>query len=119
MTTANKSCEACQGTGYIANATCELCGGVGAVLDKSSPEALTAERKNQHGEWFRQAEIANRLKEQLRNSPNWDGMVPMQKEALDMIATKMSRIVSGDPMHEDHWDDIAGYAFLGKGGHKL
>jgi hypothetical protein len=82
-----------------------------------SPEALTTERKNQHGDWTTQAEMANRLKEQLRRSPNWGGMVPMQKEALDMIATKMSRIVAGDPMHDDHWDDISGYAFLGKGGH--
>ena len=78
---------------------------------------LTDARKGQHGNWFVQAEMANRLKEQLRTSSKWEGMVPMQKEALDMIATKMSRIVCGDPSHVDHWDDIGGYAYLGKGGH--
>lgn len=83
----------------------------------TDPKTLTSERKNQHGDWLQQAEMANRLKEQLRRSPKWEGMVPMQKEALDMIATKMSRVVCGDPSHADHWDDIAGYAFLGKGGH--
>lgn len=83
----------------------------------TTPQELTNERKDQHGDWLIQAETANRLKEQLRRSPKWSGMVPMQREALDMIATKMSRIVCGDPQHEDHWDDIAGYAFLGKGGH--
>lgn len=33
-------------------------------------------------------------------------------EALDMIATKMSRIMAGDPTYRDNWDDIAGYARL-------
>ena len=39
---------------------------------------------------------------------------PAQRTAVDMIAMKMARIVCGDPGHADHWDDIAGYAFLAK-----
>jgi len=35
--------------------------------------------------------------------------------ALKMIALKMARIMRGDPNFADHWDDIAGYAMLGKG----
>lgn len=35
-----------------------------------------------------------------------------QWEALEMIATKISRIVNGDPDSVDQWDDIAGYATL-------
>lgn len=35
-----------------------------------------------------------------------------QWEALEMIATKVSRIVTGDPNSIDQWDDIAGYATL-------
>jgi len=35
-----------------------------------------------------------------------------QWEALEMIATKISRIINGDPEKEDSWDDIAGYATL-------
>lgn len=35
-----------------------------------------------------------------------------QWEALEMIATKVSRIVTGDPESVDQWDDIAGYATL-------
>jgi hypothetical protein len=38
--------------------------------------------------------------------------VPIQVEALEMIAHKIGRILSGDPNHQDHWDDIAGYAKL-------
>lgn len=83
-----------------------------------SPEALTNERKNHHGDWFKQSECANELKDRMRGQRNWHALKPYQAEALDMIATKISRILEGDPNHEDHWDDIAGYAFLGKGGHK-
>ena len=34
------------------------------------------------------------------------------KESLDMIATKIGRIVSGNWREIDHWRDIAGYAEL-------
>jgi hypothetical protein len=35
-----------------------------------------------------------------------------QIEALDMIASKIARIVNGNPDHVDSWVDIAGYAQL-------
>jgi hypothetical protein len=35
-----------------------------------------------------------------------------QIESLDMIASKIARIVNGDPNYIDNWDDIAGYAKL-------
>jgi len=35
--------------------------------------------------------------------------------ALEMISLKLARIICGDPNFADHWDDIAGYAELGKG----
>ena len=35
-----------------------------------------------------------------------------QVEALDMIATKIARILNGNPDHVDSWIDIAGYATL-------
>ena len=33
-------------------------------------------------------------------------------EALDLIATKLARIITGDPDYSDNWHDIAGYATL-------
>jgi hypothetical protein len=39
-------------------------------------------------------------------------MAPDQWEALDMICSKISRIVNGDPDYDDSWVDIAGYAQL-------
>jgi Domain of unknown function (DUF6378) len=35
-----------------------------------------------------------------------------QSEALDMIMTKIARVINGDADHVDTWNDIAGYAKL-------
>ena len=40
------------------------------------------------------------------------GLPPYHSMALVMIATKLSRILTGGPDFRDHWDDIAGYAKL-------
>lgn len=79
--------------------------------------ALTRERKNTHGDWKTQALCANELKKTARCGPSWENMASWQQEAIDMILTKVSRICCGDPNEPDHYDDIAGYAHLGKGGH--
>ena len=88
-------------------------------------ESLTNERKNQHGDWAHQSEVAQKLKSVVKEAAFVQEVTKegrhlntMQREALEMICTKISRICCGDPNHKDHWDDIAGYAFLGKGGHK-
>jgi Domain of unknown function (DUF6378) len=41
-----------------------------------------------------------------------DGMSSVQKEATDLICTKLARIAHGDPNHRDSWLDIEGYAHL-------
>lgn len=40
------------------------------------------------------------------------GLTPDQREALEMIAHKIGRILNGDPDYADSWRDIAGYAQL-------
>lgn len=35
-------------------------------------------------------------------------------EALEMICTKIARILAGNARESDHWSDIAGYAELGR-----
>lgn len=86
----------------------------------NSPEALTAVRKSTHGDWTEQSFLFDNLMFQLTSSPNWlsGRLNHMQRSSLTNIAQKMSRICTGDPNVEDHWDDIQGYAYLGKGGHK-
>jgi hypothetical protein len=123
-------CSNCSGAGFLSNkyavgglSACTICNGNGYVkveeraMPANSPEALTNERKNQHGDWRKQAMCAGRLKQVAEDSTNYPMLAHYQREALDMILTKVSRILEGDPAHADHWDDIAGYAFLGRGGH--
>lgn len=84
--------------------------------ESPSPAELIKERKHVHGDWLRQSRLAFDLKMRI-GAEITGNMKPHQQEALDMILVKVSRICIGDPSHADHWDDIAGYALLGKQGH--
>ena len=68
------------------------------------------EREKTHGDFAKVARAATDLKHSFRRSPG--RMTDIQREALDLIATKLARIVCGDPNVRDHWEDIAGYANL-------
>ena len=70
------------------------------------------EREKTHGDYYRTAGIAQGLKDVMRRSQNWDEIDDTEREALEMIATKIGRILSGYPHEIDHWRDIAGYAAL-------
>lgn len=83
-----------------------------------SAEEITAERRKTHGSWIEQANVASTIKRDLRAATGWHGLPPWRQEALDMIAVKLSRVVVGNADEPDHWDDIGGYAHLGKAGHK-
>ena len=76
-------------------------------------QELINERESSHGDYGSQSQITQTFKTVIRSSSL--GLSYAQQEALEMIAMKMARIMSGDPSHKDHWDDIAGYAMLGKG----
>ena len=70
------------------------------------------DRNGVHGLWSANAEVSERIKKALRGGTYWETMLPSQREALDLIAVKMSRIVTGNPNYSDHWHDIQGYARL-------
>jgi hypothetical protein len=72
---------------------------------------LLAERGKTHGEWEIQAYNANAIKAALHLHVHHEFPPPIS-EALDHIAIKLSRIISGNPMEPDHWRDIQGYARL-------
>ena len=57
-------------------------------------------------------QISQDLKKVIRESPNYSTMPAPLQESLDMIANKISRILNGDPLYEDSWRDISGYATL-------
>ena len=75
-------------------------------------ETITAERGEQYGDFTTQGEIAQELKEYMRKRPGWAYLQPHQRESLDMIQHKISRILNGDPNVVDSWADIAGYAHI-------
>lgn len=70
------------------------------------------QRHKTYGEYTTQARIAQQLKEVMYDTPNWHMLAYAQRESLDMIAAKISRILNGDPDHIDSWHDIGGYARL-------
>lgn len=75
-------------------------------------EQLLAERGARYGDFTIHAEITWRIKGAMRDSNTFQKLQPFQKEALDMIAHKIGRILNGDPNYYDNWADIAGYAKL-------
>jgi hypothetical protein len=75
-------------------------------------EETLNERNKTHGDYIEQAETAQYLKLIMRSSPNWYCMTSPMRESMELIATKISRILHGDPYHLDSWHDIAGYAEL-------
>lgn len=75
-------------------------------------EKILKEREKVHGEFWKTAEIAQELKGSIAQHTD-KPLDPVHTEALDMIASKIARILSGDANHVDHWIDIAGYAQLG------
>jgi hypothetical protein len=80
----------------------------------SDIQYILEERERTHGDFRVQARIARNLKEIVVYSPNAIYLSHIQREAIDMILHKVSRILCGHFDHEDHWDDISGYAQLGK-----
>jgi hypothetical protein len=77
-----------------------------------STTALLSERQTTHGDFSDNARHGQFLRAYFRSSPNWDRMDAVHRESLDMIAGKLSRILSGQATHADHFRDIAGYATL-------
>lgn len=77
---------------------------------------VLVEREKPHGAFSETSALSQQLKQVIHGSKAYmHGRVSLQhKEALEMIAVKMARILNGDPYEPDHWLDIAGYANLGK-----
>ncbi len=77
---------------------------------------LLQKREKTHGSFAENARISQELKDifdrELDTSANYNDYGDVQCEVLDMIALKLSRILSGKANRKEHWEDIAGYAQL-------
>jgi hypothetical protein len=68
-------------------------------------------RDEQHGGMEAVGSLSQSLKIPIHHGTNWYLLTPGEQEALDMIAHKIARILSGsDPHDPEHWEDVAGYA---------
>lgn len=79
------------------------------MVDKYENKTLN-EREFTHGDFNLTAQYAQGFKEIIKERGG--SLTELQKEALDMISSKMARILCGNPNEPDHWKDIAGYATL-------
>lgn len=83
------------------------------MLDKylSVQETLN-ERASRYGDIETLMTLSQDIQQAMRGSKNWWELMPAQREALQMIASKIARILNGDPNYKDNWHDIQGYARL-------
>jgi hypothetical protein len=73
----------------------------------------TLDQRGQYYGKFRDvAELSQSIKDLYYTGNSYGKMDSDQREALDMIANKLARLLNGDPYHSDSWHDIAGYAEL-------
>ena len=71
---------------------------------------------NERGERYRRfpdnARTAQAIKDEFRETKGWHELDDYMAEALDVIASKIARILNGDPAYKDNWVDIMGYCQL-------
>lgn len=70
------------------------------------------ERGKRYGVFSSHANISQEIKDVMRRQPKWNKLADDQKEALEMTAHKIGRILNGDPDYADSWIDISGYTKL-------
>jgi hypothetical protein len=75
-------------------------------------DALLDERSQTHGRFRDFSRTTQEIKAALRGGANWRNLNPVQRQALEALADKASRIVNGDAYFFDHWADLAGYVQL-------
>jgi ribosomal protein S10 len=82
------------------------------VPARNESEHLIATREVTHGSFKENARISQSLKLILRSSHGWQSLTDVEREAMDMISVKFSRISSGRSLEKQHWEDVVGYGSL-------
>ena len=73
---------------------------------------ILKERGNRYGRFSGTAKIVQSIKTAMQEGRNWQRLSDDKKEALEMVAHKIARILNGDQEYLDSWTDIVGYAQL-------
>ena len=82
------------------------------MTDANKLAQTLAERGSRYGDFSDHARICQAIKYAMYTEDGWSRLTAVQKQALEVIADKMGRILSGDPDYADNWHDIQGYAKL-------
>lgn len=84
-----------------------------AEMTGGDPLAATlAERGTRYGDFSDHAAISQDLQNVMAATPGWQKLDAVKRQALQVIADKIARILNGDPEYRDNWHDIQGYAKL-------
>ena len=75
---------------------------------------LLKDRGSRYGDFGVQAQTARAIKGTFESASNWSYLPPYMQEGLDLVATKLSRMLCGDYMYLDNVVDIIGYMTLVK-----
>ena len=77
-------------------------------------DKLLEDRGSRYGDFGVQAQTARAIKDTFESASNWSDLPPYMQEGLDLVATKLSRMLCGDYMYLDNVVDIIGYMTLVK-----
>lgn len=80
----------------------------------SDVDSTLAQRGTRYGKFSDNSMVYMRVMQIVHASPAFQEgrLSPAAYHALGNIATKLSRLLTGDPNYDDNWRDIAGYATL-------
>ena len=113
------SCPHCDATLAEKYSVCPYCAKVTNFTDTNdagetlqSTKATLVERGKRYGPFTEHAKIAQGFKTIMYSTMSWNDCSADKKQALEMFADKIARILNGDPTYDDSWRDIAGYAQL-------
>ena len=70
---------------------------------------LLEDRGQDYGDYGVMCAVIQRIKIAMQSSPNWKDLADTQREALELSATKIGRILSGNRNKVDSWQDVIGY----------
>lgn len=81
-------------------------------MDLTDIKETLEERGKNYGEFKDHASVSQRIKKAMKHSNNWEKLDDDQKEALEMVAHKVARILNGKKDLLDSWHDCIGYLKL-------
>ena len=75
-------------------------------------EQTLKDRGEAYGSFEDFSRLSQSIKREMTKGKWWVHTSPSQREAFEMIAHKIARLLNGGAHHADSWHDIAGYALL-------